>query len=106
MRIRVVGGPYDGQHIAAIDLQRHATIQTLRAAGTARHFLYLPEPADWPAVLAGAMKIDDSRAYHYHEMVSTPAGLVLEFDPRGQRYRDAIAAATLEMPDRDGVETG
>ena len=102
MMIPLMGGPYDGREIRASDLRQHATLLTLRSDEGKRRFTYLPEPADWQAVVEGRMKVDQSKQYHYYELIDTAEGQVLRFDPDREAYWEAINRAIEAMPDRNG----
>ena len=102
MMISMVGGPYDGHRMWAQHIIDHTAMLVLKSSLGTRRFIYLPGPADWPAVLDGRMKVGQSGRLHYYELIGTAEGLTLRHEPCREAYWGAITRAIRGMPDRVG----
>ena len=91
MTIRFIGGPYHGLRLGVVEIQKLLVILSLPSRRGVRRFAYLPGLEDWPEVLAGRMKVDESAVFHYYELISTPQGLQFRSDEGGWDYRRTIA---------------
>ena len=94
MQIPFVGGPYDGLKLGVVEVQKHLVILSVPGRRGLRRFAYLPSPEDWPDVLSGRIRVDDSEVYHYYELLSTPQGPQFRSDEGGRLYRTAIGEAS------------
>lgn len=97
MKIKFVGGPYDGKEAEHTAINQHASILNVHADLGLRAFALMPPPESWDKLLRGE-RAETNPIYPY-ERVLTPEGPRLQWPQPGD-FDQALLEAKLKIHPR------